>query len=70
MTLNRSNGGVTYLADGQVIAKWAFRSLPDAKDFEEMNEKAPMDYMLSAMNRSRARFQGFFLYVFAVMFLL
>ena len=70
MTLNRSNGGVSYLSDGQIIAKWSARSLPDKEELTRINGQAPMDYMLSALNRGRARSQGYFLYVFAVMLLL
>jgi len=70
LTLNRSNGGASYIAEGQIIAKWASRALPDAEKLSDIKEKAPMDYMLSAMNRNRAFFQGYLLYVFAVMFLL
>ena len=70
LTLNRSNGGVTYIADGQVIRKWAFRSLPDAEELATIKDKAPMDVLLARQNRTRALFQGFTLYVFAVLMLL
>lgn len=70
MTLNRSNCGVTYISDGQVIRKWAFRNLPDAEEFAAMQEKAPMDVLLARQNRTRALFQGFTLYLFAVLLLL
>ena len=70
LTLNRSNGGVTYIADGQIIRKWAFRSLPDAEELAAIKEKAPMDVLLARQNRTRALFQGFTLYVFAVLMLL
>ena len=70
LTLNRSNGGVTFISDGQIIRKWAFRSLPDAEELAAMNEKAPMDVLLARQNRTRALFQGFTLYVFAVLLLL
>ncbi len=69
-TLNRSNGGVTYINDGLVIRKWATRSLPDDDELRAIKEKAPMDYLLKEMNRTRALFQGFLLYVFAVLLLL
>lgn len=70
MTLNRSNGGVTYISDGQIIRKWAARNLPDAEEFAAMQEKAPMDVLLARQNRTRALFQGFTLYLFAVLLLL
>ncbi|MCR5519181.1 MAG: hypothetical protein K6F21_02510 [Bacteroidales bacterium] len=70
LTLNRSNGGVTYIEDGQIIRKWAFRGLPGAEDYEAIKEKAPMDYLISRQNRTRALFQGFTLYLSAILFLL
>ena len=70
MTLNRSNGGVTFISDGQIIRKWASRNLPDAEELDAIAQKAPMDYMISSQNRTRALFQGFTLYLFAVLLLL
>ena len=70
LTLNRSNGGVTYIADGQIIRKWAFRNLPASDELAAIKEKAPMDVLLARQNRTRALFQGFTLYVFAVLMLL
>ena len=70
LTLNRSNGGVTYLNDGQVIRKWASRSLPDGEDLDALMQTAPMDCLLGEQNRTRAVFQGFTLYLFAVLLLL
>ena len=70
LTLNRSNGGVTFISDGQIIRKWAFRNLPQAEELNAIKEKAPMDVLLARQNRTRALFQGFTLYVFAVLMLL
>ena len=70
MTFNRSNGGVTYVDDGLIVRKWAFRKLPGKEDFDEMNGKAPMDYLIETQNRTRGLFDGFTLYLFAILFLL
>lgn len=70
LTLNRSNGGVSYIHDGQIIRKWARPRLPDGEDLSAIKETAPADYMLTHQNRTRAIFQGFLLYVFAVLLLL
>ena len=70
LTLNRSNGGVSFISDGQIIRKWAFRSMPDAEELSSIKEKAPMDVLLARQNRTRALFQGFTLYLFAVLLLL
>ena len=70
LTLNRSNGGVTYIDDGQIIRKWANQRLPGQDDLSSIQKTAPADYMLTHQNRTRAIFQGFLLYVFAVLLLL
>ena len=71
MTLNRSNGGVTYISDGQIIRKWSYRSMPnDNLVLTELKNKDPMDVLLARQNRTRALFQGFTLYLFAVLLLL
>ena len=70
LTLNRSNGGLTYIHDGQIIRKWASASLPDAEEFRGMDGKTPADVLLSQQNRTRALFQGFSLYLLAVLLLL
>ena len=70
MTFNRANGGATMLSDGQVIRKWSARAIPDQEEMRQINEKAPMDYMVSSMNRTRALFQGYLIYALAALLLL
>lgn len=70
LTLNRSNGGVTFISDGCVMAKWSARNLPTYDELSEMMQKNPTETMLELCGRSRLRLQGFLLYVFAVMLLL
>lgn len=70
MTLNRSNGGVTFVDDGFIVRKWAHRSLPDRETLSALMSADPTEAMLEANNPGRLRIQGFLLYVFAVMLLL
>lgn len=70
MTLNRSNGGATYIADGQVIKKWSSHSLPEGDDLEIIAGGNPAETLISANAPERLKVQGFLLYVFAVMLLL
>ena len=70
MTLNRSNGGATYIADGQVIKKWSSRSLPEKDDLESLAAANLVESLISANAPERLKLQGFLLYVFAVMLLL
>ena len=70
MTLNRSTGGVTYVSDGNVVAKWAAGALPDGDELSKLARRDPVEYMLKRGNRGKVRLQGFLLYTFAVMLLL
>lgn len=70
MTLNRSNGGATYVSDGLIVQKWASRSLPDSEHLQWLLETDPTEAMMRTSSSSRLRVQGFLLYVFAVMLLL
>ena len=70
ITLNRSNGGVTYINDGIIIRKWAKRALPDLEDLAMLSEENPTDSFIGRDTGTNLAFQGFMLYVFAVMLLL
>ena len=70
ITLNRSNGGVTYLDNGHIIRKWAQRKLPDLKDLATLHGEDSTDTFIGRDTSASLAFQGFLLYVFAVMLLL
>lgn len=70
LTLNRSNGGATYLQDGLIVTKWGFRQLPDHATLAEYDSADVTESLLSENNVARVKFQAFLLYVFAVMLLL
>lgn len=70
LTLNRSNGGATYIDNGLIIAKWPAGRLPDAEQLEELSQTNPAEYMMERNRAGRLKLQGFLLYVFAVMLLL
>lgn len=70
LTLNRSNGGATYINDGLIIAKWPAGRLPDAEQLDELSQTNPAEYMMERSRAGRLKLQGFLLYVFAVMLLL
>ncbi len=70
MTLNRSNGGVTWLHDADIIAKWAKKNMPSADKWESISEKAPLEYSMTRSSRGRIRFQGICLYSIALLLLL
>lgn len=70
MTLNRANGGATYISDGMIITKWSARRLPDGEKLGELAGTDITESLLSENNGARVKFQAFLLYVFAVMLLL
>lgn len=70
MTLNRSNGGVTFVSDGQIIRKWPARSLPDSEELAALSGTDQMESLIESDSSSHLKMQGFLLYVFAVMLLL
>ena len=69
LTLNRSNSGATYINDGIIIRKWAKKSLPDSEELAMIYNEDVTETIIGDSHRSLA-FQGFLLYVFAVMLLL
>ena len=70
ITLNRSNGGATYLEDGYIFRKWAERTLPAPEELAMISDEDPTDTFIGRDTRTSLAFQGFLLYVFAVMLLL
>ena len=70
LTLNRSNGGATYIQDGLIVTKWGIRRLPDQAKLQELAATDVTESLLSENNGDRVKFQAFLLYVFAVMMLL
>ena len=70
ITLNRSNAGVTFFSDGYLVRKWAVRSYPDAAEAKEIFEGDDTETIIGSSTTGSLAFQGFLLYVFAVMLLL
>lgn len=70
ITLNRSNGGVTYISDGYIIRKWARMAAPDKEELLSLQAEPVTETMIGHSSQSSLTFQAFLLYVFAVMLLL
>lgn len=70
LAMNRSNGGVTYFSDGYLIRKWAFRARPDLEELIVIHEEDETETVIYHNTKGSLAFQGFLLYVFAVMLLL
>ena len=70
LAMNRSNGGVTYFSDGYLIRKWAFKARPDMETLSETQNEDETETVIYHNTKGSLAFQGFLLYVSAVMLLL
>ncbi|MBP5539212.1 MAG: DoxX family protein [Bacteroidales bacterium] len=69
-TFNRSNGGVTYLYDGEIIAKWSYAFRPDKQELEEMMQKDYVEILADINGARERRMEGFSLFLLAVLLLI
>ena len=70
ITLNRSNAGATWLSHGYIIKKWGCRAYPGQDDLLTYIKGNSTEAILESNTKGSLLFQGFLLYVFAVMLLL
>ena len=70
ISLNRSNGGATYFYDGMLIRKWAERNAANAAELEEIAQSDATEIYADTESKGSLVFQGFLLYVFAILLLL
>ena len=70
ITAVRSNGGAIYINDGMIAGKWSSRSLPNVEMLERLYNTEAEEIMAERTTRANLSFQGFMLYVCAVMLLL
>ena len=70
ISLNRSNGGVTYFNDGELVRKWARVNAPSRTELADLQNTDATEIAIAKDSKGSLGFQGFLLYVFAVMLLL
>ena len=70
ISLNRSNRGVTYFYDGMLIRKWAASNAADAAELKDIADSDATEIYIDTESKGSLVFQGFLLYVFAIMLLL
>ena len=70
VSMNRSNGGATWFNDGQLIQKFSRSTLPSDDDILAFTGDDPTEKMLTTSTKGRLHFQGFLLYLFAILLLL
>jgi len=69
-TLNRTNGGATWIDNGFIVRKFSGIDLPDKDRLKELSVLEPDEAMLDFLTKSELVLQGILLYIFAVLFLL
>lgn len=69
ITLNRSNGGATFLNDGEIIRKWAFLYRPDTEKLREIFTSSDAENIISSTDE-RLMLEAFILFIFAILLLL
>ena len=70
ITFNRSNGGATYLKDGEIISKWPSRNLPDAGELAKIASTNTIENLIVRSSRRRITFQSIMLYSLAILLIL
>lgn len=69
-TLNRSNGGATWISDGQIVRKWSYTLRPSSERLSAALAEDPTALALETQSKGSLALQSFLLYVFAVLLLL
>ena len=69
LTLNRDNGGATFIQDGLIVTKWGIRHLPDSEKLTALAGTDVTESLLSENNGDRMKFQVYVLAVFAILLL-
>lgn len=69
ITVNRSNGGATYIDEGMIVEKWASRRLPGKEKLAVSYDTEATERMADKSAAYSMGFQGFLLYLGAVLLL-
>lgn len=69
-TLNRSNGGATWISDGQIVRKWSYTLRPSSEKLSAALAEDPTALALETQSKGSLALQSFLLYIFAVLLLL
>lgn len=69
-TLNRSNGGATWISDGQIVRKWSYTLRPSREKLSTALAEDPTALALETQSKGSLALQSFLLYIFAVLLLL
>jgi uncharacterized membrane protein YphA (DoxX/SURF4 family) len=69
VSLNRSNGGFTWLDDGMVLWKWSALRGPSYDELQRISTRDRLDSVINNVSHGRIKFYGFVIYLFAILIL-
>lgn len=69
IALNRSNGGASYIDDGQIVVKWSKYKLPRKNKLLQLSQTNSTEALVTENSNPRLKIQGFMLFLFALMVL-
>ncbi len=69
-TLNRSNGGATWISDGQIVRKWSYTLRPSREKMETLLAGDPLSLALETASRGSLALQSFMLCIFSILLFL
>ncbi|MBO4434994.1 MAG: DoxX family protein [Bacteroidales bacterium] len=70
ITLNRANGGATYIADGEIVRKWRPADFPYAQKLKETVSADVTETQIKSITPGRLKAEGFALYLLALLIFL
>ena len=70
ITMNRANGGAVYFDNGELIAKWSPKDVPEGEKLGKFLQRDPVDASTDFTVKRRIKAQGFSVYLLALLMLL
>ena len=70
ITMNRANGGAVYFDNGELIAKWSPKDVPEGEKLGKFLQRDPVDASTDFTVKRRIKAQGFCVYLLALLMLL
>ena len=70
ITLNRANGGATFIKDGEIVRKWRSKHFPSVERLNKLLKADITDAQIKSVTPGRIVAEGFALYLLAVLIFL
>lgn len=70
IALNRANGGITYIADGEIIRKWHPGAYPSTESLDRLMKEDPTEARVKSITPGRMAAEGYALALLAILILI